>query len=228
MTAFTPSEFSVAKNSTNQEHNPLRRKGKALAVQAVLNVPPSLYSKSTLSSGVDKATRRRKTTAITDNQASLISNAVNRARALELDLNHHLTIHWAKAPSTMAEADRLLRFLDCYRSWARRQGFTATYVYVREKKLSKKEHVHLMVHIPARRRAEFTRLLDGWVGSGGCSVASDTCLLQPIKPGTEHKVKRYFLKGGGADVRRRYGVSGQRGGQGTITGKRAGVSRNIS
>ena len=174
-----------------------------------------------------KARPRRKTTStISMAQAVNVSEANNHARHIGMELNVFATIHWALAPSPRSEADRLQNMLDCYKSWMGRQSLKPTYVYVRERGKAKGDHVHLLIHIPNRARAKFTRLLKGWVCGDSGNLDPRAIDVRPIRKGTTFPLKKYLLKGGDKEVRQSYRAP-WRGSQGRIVGKRVGVSRNI-
>ncbi len=74
--------------------------------------------------------------------------AAQRAMAIGLPFNRHLTVHWRTAGLTDAEAASATgRLVKLILDWARRHGGTA-YAWVRENGHRRRSHTHILLHVP--------------------------------------------------------------------------------
>lgn len=149
-------------------------------------------------------------------------------------LNVFVTINYDLSESGKDNFDRLRNERYCrwlrHRSKQKKKVFRPHYTYVREG-----NHVHWNVHIPDELYEEFCDLVPRWVTSlepGASRKASKNHHQSPegcvkTEP-TESSlaVRRYMLKGIDPKHAGRFGIRHPEG-QGTVIGKRAGVSRSL-
>ena len=75
--------------------------------------------------------------------------AAQRALAIGLPFNRHLTVHWAKANLSDAEAAAATgRMIKLICDWARKHGGKVVHAWVRENGPDKGTHSHILLHIP--------------------------------------------------------------------------------
>lgn len=75
--------------------------------------------------------------------------AAQRAMAVGLPFNRHLTVHWAKAGLTDRQAAAATgRLVKLIRDWVRKKGGQIAHAWVRENGCGKGSHSHLLLHIP--------------------------------------------------------------------------------
>lgn len=75
--------------------------------------------------------------------------AAQRAMAIGMPFNRHLTVHWVKGGLTDAQAAEATgRIVKLITDWVRARGGAVPYVWVRENGPDKGSHVHILLHIP--------------------------------------------------------------------------------
>lgn len=149
-------------------------------------------------------------------------------------LNVFVTINYDLSESGKDNFDRLRN--ERYCRWLRtrskqlKKEFCPHYIYVREG-----NHVHWNVHIPDELYAEFHDLVPRWVTSlesGAVRKAAKNHHQSPEgcvkteKTKSSLAIRRYFLKGIDPKYAGRFGIRHPEG-QGTVIGKRSGVSRSL-
>jgi hypothetical protein len=134
------------------------------------------------------------------------------------DIDDHTPVERIKVWQTWR--NRLAQF-------ARDNGFPFTSVWTRESEpdTGRKEHLHLLLHVPRKRLAQFDELMEAWDGG------TEQILNEPADYGTKvtdtgryKNVFNYMTKNSpqAAYKRKRYFRSG-----GPILGKRFGTTANI-
>jgi hypothetical protein len=84
--------------------------------------------------------------------------AAQRAMAIGLPFNRHLTVHWEKSGLTdLQAAEATGRMLKLITDWARKKGCPAPYAWVRENGPDKGSHVHILLHLPNGLAMSLTR-----------------------------------------------------------------------
>lgn len=173
---------------------------------------------------------------ITMRQASNLMAAVTCAREIGTPLSAHATIHWA---GTHAGDDpdgrRFAKVREGFDKWLARQGIPEglTAIWVRERLSggsAEVVHCHMLCHLPpayrkGRKYDQVISALERLIDRHGVANYLD-CTLKLTFPANPNGV--YLLKGGGADVWRKFAVpQAWRNPQGRIFGKRCGVTENI-
>ena len=128
---------------------------------------PPCQTQSTWGGARNRASRTSET--INTVKAVELVEAAQRAMAIGLPFNRHLTVHWAKAGLTDRQAaaatGRLLKFI---RDWVRKKGGQVAHAWVRENGCGKGSHSHLLVHIPTGLTLSLSRRwyrrATGWTG----------------------------------------------------------------
>lgn len=183
--------------------------------------------------------------AIRSRQARAYERAVDRAVNLGITFVF-VTIWWGGANHPCRDQDEALRWMrEAQRKWLKARGVEFYDLWAVEIGAEKGQHLHQLVHCPARYRKEFDAYVRG--------------LLSPVSKGAvqirkpprmadcdgchhprdwQHLARRYFLKGSTDTVRQRNGIDHCASAspeaaevyaqdQGTIQGKRLGYSRSL-
>ena len=148
------------------------------------------------------------------------------ARALELPLHHHLTIRWPNESPEYHEC--LLRRIS---EWQTNNIGQAAFVWVREAVPG--HHSHILLHLARGKGRQFRRLLNKWLKNefGVTHLQAGTAKCRNLwssgDPDQNFRRRlRYILKGAGDQTREFFGAV-NKGSQGYIIGKRAGVAQSL-
>ena len=205
--------------------------GRGTGAAVLLRVPSADRCRATKPDRQRRASKR-----ITLRQASNMMAAVRFARDIGTPLNAHATIHWAGTKIGDDPDGRLFaKVREGFDKWLRRKGAPGglSAIWVRERLSggsAEVVHCHMLFHlahpfIRSRRRVEVERALERLIDRHGDGNYLD-CTLKLTFPAYPNGV--YFLKGGGPDVWRKFGVPRcWRKPQGIIHGKRCGTTENI-
>jgi hypothetical protein len=171
--------------------------------------------------------------------------AIEHAELIGQPLNAFLTVHWGKwsspieklGPFEVTTQRRQGRLLICIRHWLVRRGARLTCVWALEAQ-HVGVHSHILIHIPRRKLAAFTREIPRWLGVGVLprdqwrQFNSKTYTQAVGEDGIWRLDRIYNLVG-----LERYILKGAQGArlgggikyvpQGRIVGKRCGFSNNI-
>lgn len=166
--------------------------------------------------------------------------AAMRAIAIGFPFNRHLTVHWEKAKLTdsqAAEATGKLLKLIC--DWARKNGGSVVYAWVRENGPGKGSHTHILLHIPVGLKLTLTRrwyrAATGWRGPLKKAVKS-VCIGRNARAAcsaSDHyrahlaNLLAYLLKGADEPTALALGLDDW-GMGGSIKGKRVSICQRTS
>lgn len=106
------------------------------------------------------------TWSLTDLQTAGILDAALWAVELGLPLNRFVTINW-EAAGVPASSKATGRFLKYAGDWLRRRGSQIAYVWVQERGPRVGQHVHILIHVPARLARRFSELQRRWLKACG-------------------------------------------------------------
>ncbi len=154
------------------EKRPREQGGTALAIKirtlgAGLSVAPAARK------------RRKWTSAIAMRDAENIIAAAHFAERIGLPLNRFVTLHFEAAG--IAEPVKAIgRLAKLMGDWLRVNGGGFAYVAARESGGGKGEHVHLLLHVPARLRARFNGRQSGWLRAIGAKRAKRVIRSKPV------------------------------------------------
>lgn len=168
-----------------------------------------------------------------------IVEAVQRASAIGLPINRHLTIHWEMSG---IKDDRAAwatgRYVKLMADWVRKRGGDFAYVWVREDGDVKGSHVHILFHLPldlnlnGSTKRWLKRVTDipptGMgktkvvAGSAAAAFSDSTYYIMNLA-----QLTAYVLKGVGRDFAEALDIDRHDEG-GRITGKRVGISQNLA
>lgn len=194
--------------------------------------------------------RRRPCEQIRKSDAFNLSKALHHARnfpgpgapgawdeTLNFEPNAHVIVQWCLSTGEVVTdgAERTQRLIETMSRWLRRKAnVPAVWAYAREVSLQKGEHLHLIVHVPPRHLAPFTRMIEAHVGPRFDPVGrGKPVVVKPIEPGGLVKgrgVRSYLLKEGGEELVALgfvHEAHFKKATGGVIQGKRLKVSRNI-
>jgi hypothetical protein len=179
---------------------------------------------------------RQPTRRITLRQARCLMQGLSFARESGTPLNIHLIVHWG---GTVAGDDsdgklfaKLRYLLD--KRFRRRFGIELTAIWVRERHRNKRTrqqsevvHSHLLFHLPPRYRLEAKKDVEELVTLVAGQIIDDRTieLTFPANPDA-----KYLLKGGTRAVWEEFRSPTKwrsKLGEGSIDGKRCGVTQNI-
>ena len=187
------------------------------------------------------------------NRASRVSNgigllkaielveATRRAIAIGLPFNRHLTVHWAKAGLTDAQAAAATgRLLKLIRDWVRKRGGDIAHVWVRENGPGKGSHVHILLHLPdgvtlGGMTRRWYKIVTGWHGRVPRGAVDTECIglsARAARSGSDWyeanlaRVVAYLLKGVDPATANVLGL-GRFNEGGRIIGKRVAASTNL-
>lgn len=166
--------------------------------------------------------------------------AAQRALAIGLPFNRHLTVHWAKANLTDAEAAAATsRLVKLIRDWVRKKGGQVVYAWVRENGPDKGCHSHILLHIPEGLSLALTRrwykLVTGWHGRVPKRAVKSVCVGGASRAGVSSsewylanlaKLIGYVLKGSDSRMGEALGLDAY-GKGGRIIGKRVAISMTL-
>jgi hypothetical protein len=100
----------------------------------------------------------RHSAGITALKAVELVEAAQRAMAIGMPFNRHLTVHWEKSGLTdLQAAEATGRMLKLITDWARKKACAAPYAWVRENGPAKGSHVHILLHLPDGLAMSLTR-----------------------------------------------------------------------
>ena len=177
---------------------------------------------------------RRPCEQISYSDAINLVSALHFANAIGKPPTVHVTIQWRFVESSLPVADRQTRLLNKMGIWLRRRAdVPPVWVYAREVGLRKGEHLHMLVHVPARHLSAFRRQMEAWIHADADplgEVRGRPVDIRTIKPGHERDaLKSYLLKEGEADVLAQWvrPEHQRRATGGTLLGKRVKVSHAI-
>jgi len=177
--------------------------------------------------------RARGTKSISVSQATNIIQAVDYARAVNLPLIAHATIHWS---GTVAFDDhdgtRFAKVREGLSKVLLRRGITPAWAWCRECKAhTDVVHCHLLFHLPTEYRtgAKLTEIeghLVRLVDRHGDGILGEFAVNLKLWPDPDGL---YLIKGGGAKVWKQFPRIRKkwRKAQGIIGGKRCGTTQNI-
>lgn len=166
-------------------------------------------------------------------QACLLADATMMAAHIGLPLNRHITVHWAAAGiADDRAAMATTAFLKYLRDWL---GGRTAYVWVRENGDRKGTHLHILAHIPPRRRMSGARSRRWLERIAGQPYRPGTIMTRciagrrapdgPVYAANLRAALDYIRKGAYRDAAEIIGIDHEGGGR--IIGKRCGTSRNI-
>lgn len=181
----------------------------------------------------------RRSDCISLEKAIEVVEAAQKAMAIGRPFNRHLTVHWAKAGLSDAQAATATgSFVKLIKDWARRHGGTC-YVWVRENGERKGSHSHILLHVPQGLSLALTRrwyrTVTGWQGKLPSKAVRTVCIGGSAKcalAGGEHYVANlayivsYLIKG----VNECGGIAldlGRYASGGEIQGKRVSISGSL-
>jgi hypothetical protein len=201
--------------------------------------------------------RRRagQSAGLSPSQAASLIDGAAMAMAMGKPLNGFLTIHWGQLSLSDNQAGQASQaLLRQARDWLRDNGAAAAWVWVRENDTAserKGAHLHALVHVPASLRPKFARRLQRWCTAAaqckryvakasrfktvgprvGCEIA-----LPEVYRANLREVVAYLLKGvpesAAGGLERIWQGDGAAmpnpGSGGFVSGKRAGVSRELA
>jgi hypothetical protein len=170
--------------------------------------------------------------------ARTLEKGFDHACRLGLQPNLFITInwHWTDFSDSDDQGRALWRFLERLRKWFSRRALAVVWLYVRERSNdSTSEHVHLLLHCPSLVETHLRAAAPNWAEANDPRAMRIDCCWKGVKVrGREYNVRTlvsgYMLKGGDAAVLQAFPAANSRNWsheQGTILGKRAGVSAAI-
>jgi hypothetical protein len=187
--------------------------------------------------GGSKASKNRSgykaTTHINRRVTQSIFRAFDYAAAIGSPLNLYVVVNlhetMAKCAATIF-ADIRHRFRD-WLYYRRRKGCENTprpaYIYALENPNDAHPHANWAIHIPPELEAEFRRKLPQWVMKAQGACGSHDCHVQPINQDYAKKLAKYIVKATDPAFIAHFHLADEAADQGTIYGKRAGVSPSL-
>ena len=179
----------------------------------------------------------RASKCITMRQATNIMEAVPFAKSVGLPLVAHLTIHWSLTDVGDDPDGKLFaKFREGLDKWLHRRGIEFTAAWSRERQcggLSDVVHCHLLFYLPVEYRSgarlrQVEAAIARLVKLHGNDYWAEQVIKLVIHDTSPYPDGKYFIKGGGLKVWKKFGVRKQhRRLQGLIHGKRCGVTENI-
>lgn len=172
------------------------------------------------------------TTSIKRKPAANLWHAVNHAKRIGRPLNLHVTLTLSETACPERLGSRRFRKLleHCFARWLRglpssKRGHAEPpyYVWVAECP-NAHLHVHWLVHVRLSLWSEFRTLLPTWVERSVGEIFSQSALHIQVAPNPQG-LRKYLLKGADPAYAIFCGIRHQP--QGTVCGKRSGVSRSL-
>ena len=190
--------------------------------------------------GGARNTASRQSDSIRPMKAIGLVEAAQRAMAIGLPFNRHLTVHWAKAGLTDRQAAAATgRLVKLIRDWASKLGGEVAYAWLRENGPGKGSHSHILLHIPDGLRLSLSRRwyrrVTGWTGRIPKLAVKTVCIGGTARAGQSASdwyqanlavLLAYVLKGSDETTGKRLGLD-KWGEGGRITGKRVSISINL-
>lgn len=162
-----------------------------------------------------------------------IFRAFGYAAAIGLPLNLYVVINLHESAAKCAArifADIRHRFRD-WLYYRRRKGYGDTprpaYIYALENPNDAHPHANWAIHIPPKLEAEFRRKLPQWVMKAQDVCGIYDCHVQPINQDYAKKLAKYIVKATDPAFIAHFHLGDEAADQGTIYGKRAGVSPSL-
>ena len=226
--------FKQAENSASRVNGT----GRAILMKSIAPSPP-LRSRKTW--GGARNHGDRESASIKALKAVELVEAAQRASAIGLPFNRHLTVHWAKARLTDREAAAATgRLIKLIRDWARKRGGDVAHAWVRENGPGKGSHTHILLHIPEGLSLSLSRrwyrLATGWRGRVPKHAVKTVCIGGTARAGRSRsdwyqmnlaRLLAYVLKGSNREAGLGLGLDAWDEG-GSIIGKRIAISANLS
>lgn len=175
----------------------------------------------------------RPTAHISRRVTQSIFRAFDYAKAIGTPLTLYVVINLHETMAKCAAsifADVRHRFRD-WLYYRRRKGQGGTpapaYIYALENPNDAHPHANWAIHIPPELEAEFRRKLPQWVmkSQGVCGIHD--CHVQPINQDYAKKLAKYIVKATDPAFVAHFHLGDEAADQGTIYGKRAGVSPSL-
>ncbi|MAU61054.1 MAG: hypothetical protein CMI62_10050 [Parvibaculum sp.] len=175
----------------------------------------------------------RTSSFINRRQAAHFYPAVRLARRLGLPLNTHVTINFYHLDCPGEDASRYFERLrdNHFTRWLRYKrsrgalGGTPTYLWVIENPGGGHHHVHWALHIPEALKEAFEKKLPLWLEAVAGEIIDEQGAVHSTPIPDAEGLVRYLLKGTHKTVAKHLRVRHRP--QGTVSGKRCGVSRNL-
>jgi hypothetical protein len=162
-----------------------------------------------------------------------IFRACDYAIAIGLPLNFYIVINLHETTAACATsifADIRHRFRD-WLNYRRRKGCEdtprPTYIYALENPNGTHPHANWAIHIPPQLETEFRRKLRQWVMKAQDVCGIHDCHVQPINQDYAKKLAKYIVKATDPAFIAHFYLGDEAADQGTIYGKRAGVSPSL-
>lgn len=166
--------------------------------------------------------------------------AAQRAYAIGLPFNRHLTVHWGKAGLRDAEAAAATgRLIKLIREWVQKRGGSTAYAWMREEGPYKGPHSHILLHVPAGLSLAFTRRwykrVTGWNKKVPPYAVRSVCIGGTARAGFSGSdwylanlayVVGYLLKGSDQSTGDALGLD-KHGVGGSIIGKRLSICSSL-
>jgi hypothetical protein len=174
--------------------------------------------------------RRKPTNGLNTEQVKELSEAWHHANRLGLPLNVLVTCRPLDADE-MTEKKRCERFAAIRNKigvYARHHGFQATFTWSREiNQNGTGEHMHVLVHIPTRRRLHFEDTVIRWLPEpGAADVTAAHYQTRFTASGKRLNAISYISKQMTPQAWYKRGLIRKAGG--SVLGKRGGVSANLT
>lgn len=190
-----------------------------------LGIGGSKASKNTSGYKVSSHINRRVTQSIF--RAFDYAAAIGTPLTLYVVINLHETA--AKSAANIF-ADIRHRFRD-WLYYRRRKGYEnaprPAYIYALENPNDEHPHANWAIHIPPELEDEFRRKLPQWVMKAQGICGSYDCHVQPINQNYAKKLAKYIVKATDPAFITHFHLGDEAADQGTIYGKRAGVSPSL-
>jgi hypothetical protein len=171
---------------------------------------------------------RRLVKALTGDDVRAMDHLWHFSAKVGLPLNAFVTVKipgfdsWT--PQEKAAANR--RMLDNMGQFARREGFSIVYIWVREVGADGSgEHLHILSHIPKQLFRKFRQLADDWLPGNEIRVSPATYRISKADDGKLHSILHYMAKQ--MDSRANFRTAWRRVRGGTIFGARWGCSQSL-
>ena len=173
------------------------------------------------------------TTHINRRVTQSIFRAFDYATAIGIPLTLYVVINLHEASDKSASAifaDIRHRFRDWLyylRKKGRGDAPRPAYIYALENPNDLHPHANWAIHIPPELEAEFRRKLGQWVARAQSVCGPHDCHVQPINQDYAKKLAKYIVKATDPAFITHFHLGNEAVDQGTIYGKRAGVSPSL-